>query len=171
MRLTWPNPPAPAKAGIGCLLAIEHCWPGLAEPERSAAHIAMKNITLLLTLIAGAFLFGCGTPTHRDFAGMPATAFAVTVSCSDASMRFEGTIISDGHSERLSGTGSGTFQATGHEIVCSFRKTSADGRISISVLEEAGKSLGSSTTAKPFGGVRAELLRTPSAEHTLFTTF
>jgi RHS repeat-associated protein len=35
----------------------------------------------------------------------------------------------------------------------------------------SGKSIGSSSTAQRSGGVRAEVLRTPSAQHTIFTTF
>jgi hypothetical protein len=131
----------------------------------------MKTIKSLLTIIATTLLFGCATtPRHGDFSGMPATDITVTVSCGDPGMTFTGTIVSDGHSEQLSGAGSATFHATGHEFVCSFRKTGVAGRISISV-SEAGESLGSSSTTDEFGGVRAELLRTPSRRHTIFTTF
>lgn len=129
----------------------------------------MKAITLLLALSLTSLLFGCSTASlHRDYSGIPATDIVVTVSCSDPKMGFAGTIVSDGQSQQLSGVGSGTFQATGHEFVCSFRKTDADGLISISV-SEAGKVLGSSRT--PDSGVRAEVLRTPLAQHTVFTTF
>ena len=135
----------------------------------------MKSITPRLILIAALVLSGCcSTTTHqprqRDYSGMPATDIVVTISCSEPSMAFTGTIVSDGHTEQLSGTGSGTFRASGHEFVCSFKKTGREGRISISV-SEGDQSLGSSSTPKRFGGVRAELLRTPSAQHTLFTTF
>lgn len=134
----------------------------------------MKSIIPLLPLIAALILSGCSTTTHqprqRDYSDIPVTDIVVTVSCSEPGMEFTGTIVSDGHTEHLSGTGSSTFRATGHEFVCSFKKTSSDGRISISVSED-GQPLGSSSTPKRFGGVRAELLRTPSALHTLFTSF
>jgi hypothetical protein len=129
----------------------------------------MKTVTFLFALIAATFLIGCSTTSQRhDYSGIPATDIVVTVSCSDLKMGFTGTIVSDGQSRQLSGVGSGTFHATGHEIVCSFKKTDADGLISVSV-SEAGKVLGSSRT--PHSGVRAEILRTPSTQHTVFTTF
>jgi hypothetical protein len=36
MTIFAPNQPAAGKAGIARRLAIEHHWPGLPEPERSA---------------------------------------------------------------------------------------------------------------------------------------
>lgn len=33
---TKPNPPAAGKAGIARQLTIQHHWPGLPDPERSA---------------------------------------------------------------------------------------------------------------------------------------
>jgi len=36
MIATMPNHPAPGKAGLASLLAIEHHCPGLPDPERSA---------------------------------------------------------------------------------------------------------------------------------------
>lgn len=131
----------------------------------------MKTITSLLSIVTMALLFGCATaPRHRDYSGLAPTHIVVTVSCSEPDMKFTGTIVSDGSTEQLSGTGTITYYATGHELVCSFRKTGAAGRISISVSER-GESLGSSSTSERFGGVRAELLRTPSAQHTVFTIF
>jgi hypothetical protein len=32
----WPNQPAAGNAGIASQLTIEHHWPGVPEPERSA---------------------------------------------------------------------------------------------------------------------------------------
>ena len=131
----------------------------------------VKTISSLLALAAATLLVGCSTTSpHRDFTGLPATDITVSLTCSEPSMTFTGTIVSDGQAEPLSGKGSGTFRATGHEFVCSFKKSEVEGRISISVSED-GKSLGSSSTSQRSGGVRAELLRTPSAQHTLFTTF
>lgn len=129
----------------------------------------MQTVTVLLALIAATCVVGCGTASHgRDYSGTPATDIAVTVSCSRPTMGFAGTIVSDGQSRQLSGVGSGTFHATGHEFLCSFQKTEADGVISISA-SQAGVPLGGVGT--PRGGVRAELLRTPWAQHTLFTSF
>jgi hypothetical protein len=131
----------------------------------------MNFIKSHLTLVVAIFLSGCNTTSPRcNYSGIPATEIIVTISCSEPSLRFTGTIVSDGHSEQLSGTGSATFHAKGHEITCSFKKTDVDGRISIAV-SEAGKKLGSASTPQRFGGVRAELIRTPSKQHTLFTNF
>jgi hypothetical protein len=98
------------------------------------------------------------------------TKIAVIVTCSDPGMKFAGTIVTDGHSKRLSGIGTSTFHATGHEFVCSFKKTGADGLISVSVTE-AGNNLGNAYTAGQFGGVRAEVVRTSAAPRNTFTTF
>jgi hypothetical protein len=129
----------------------------------------MRTTKALLALIAGTFLFGCGKP---DYSGIPVTHVVVTVSCSNPGMRFTGTIVSDGRSEKLSGTGSGTYDATGHEMICYFKKTDIDGQISMSV-SNAGRLVGRSSTPTRYGGVRAELLLidTPSRQHILFTTF
>ena len=125
---------------------------------------------LIITLLAfTALLIGCGTnSTRQNYSGIPPTSIVVTVSCSDPNMGFSGTIVTDGRTNQLSGIGSGTFNVTGHEFVCSFKKEGANGLISISASED-GKVLGNSRT--PHDGVRAEFLRTPSAEHTVFTTF
>lgn len=131
----------------------------------------MKVITFLSALIAVAFLAGCSTTSHRrDFSGIPATDFTLCVTCGEPSIRYTGTIVSDGHSELVSGKGNGTYYISAHKIACSFKKTDADGRISLAV-SEAGKTQGSSSTISRFGGVRAEVLRTPSEQHDVFTTF
>lgn len=85
-------------------------------------------------------------------------------------MKFTGTIISDGHAEQVSGTGSGSFPTKGHEINCLFKKIGARGRLVLEIFE-GGRSLGSSSTSLDSGGVRAEILRMPDRQHTLFTTF
>jgi hypothetical protein len=131
----------------------------------------MKATSQLVALIAAAILAGCTTTSpHHDYSGVPAAHFLVTVSCNKPGMKFTGTIVSDGHTENLAGSGTRTFHATGHEIVCSFKKTSPEGQISISV-SEAGNDLGNSSTAKRFGGVRADIVRTSTAQNTIFTAF
>jgi hypothetical protein len=131
----------------------------------------MKTIPSLLALFVTTILVGCSTKSpHRDFTGLPATDITVSVTCSEPSMRFTGTIVSDGQTEQLSGTGSATFHASGHEFVCSFKKAGDEGRISLAV-SEAGKNLGGSETGCKRGGVRAELLRIPGERHDIFTTF
>ena len=131
----------------------------------------MKTIPALLAVIAATILVGCSTTSsHRDTAGIPATDITVSVTCSEPTMRFTGTIVADGHTERFSGTGSGTFHASGHELVCSFKKTGDAGRISLAV-SESGKTLGSSSSVEKLGGVRAELLHTLMARQEVFTTF
>ena len=121
-----------------------------------------KSITVILVGIV--VIIVCGLWFYHS------SSITASVSCSEPSMRFTGTIVSDGHSQELSGTGSGTYQASGHEIVCSFKKLDADGQISLAV-SEAGKKLGDSSTPARFGGVRAELHRTWTRQSTSFTTF
>jgi hypothetical protein len=132
----------------------------------------VKTITFILAMVAAAFLSGCTTPTaHRDYSNTPPTAVEVSVKCSAPAMDFTGTIVSDGHWVKYSGTGHRTFHVTGHDIVCSFKKAAAaDGSISISV-SEAGQDLGNSYSGNELEGVRAAILRTPSAQHTIFTAF
>ena len=131
----------------------------------------MKTIPSLLAVIAATILVGCSTTSsHRDTAGTPATDITVSVTCSEPTMRFTGTIVADGHTERFSGTGSGTFHASGHELVCSFKKTGDDGRISLAV-SESGKTLGSSSTVFKQGGVRAEFVRSLMVRSDVFTTY
>ena len=67
--------------------------------------------------------------------------------------------------------GGGTYHASGHEVVCAFRKTAGvAGKISLAV-SRAGVRLGDSSTGDKNGGVRAELLYAPPEEHALFTTY
>ena len=130
----------------------------------------MKTTPSLLAAVAAAILAGCGTTSpHRDFTGLPATDITVSVTCSEPGMGFTGTIVSDGHAEEFSGTGSGTFHASGHEFVCSFQKTGEDGRISLAASESGGNS-GSASSTRKHGGVRAEFLLTPE-KHDVFTGF
>ena len=133
----------------------------------------MKTFCSLLALIAAVALAGCATPPppQRDFAGIAPTDFTVTVKCSEPTMRFTGMIVSDGQCENWVGIGGGTYHASGHEVVCAFRKTTGvAGQISLAV-SRAGVRLGDSTTDGKSGGVRAELLFAPTQEHALFTTY
>jgi len=131
----------------------------------------MKKILSLLPLITATIFVGCSTTSpQRDFSGMPPMDIVVTVTCGDPAMKFTGTIVSDGHTRNYSGAGSRTFHATGHEIICSFKKTGADGRISIAGSASA-KDGGNATTDQKFGGVRAEFVRTTKEQHNLFNTF
>ncbi len=129
----------------------------------------MKRTISLLTIAAAAVLVGCGTTSsHSDFSGMAKTKIVITVTCSNPDTKFTGTIDSDGHPVQLGGTGHGTFQATGHEFFCVFRKDGSDGALSISA-SEAGKNLGSSSIATKYGGVRVEIVRTGKEQRDTFT--
>ena len=130
----------------------------------------MKTIPTLLALIAAAVLAGCSTTSSQRAYSGPKTDIVVTVTCSNPDTRFTGSIVTDGHAVQSGGTGHATFHTTGHEFVCSFKKTDPDGRISISV-SEACKELGNSSTAEKFGGVRAEFVRALMARSDIFTTF
>ncbi len=112
----------------------------------------MKIILLLLILMAATFFAGCAAPSAHGTSGVVAT-----VSCSDPSMRFTGTIVSDGHAKQVSGTGSRSFHLTGHELDFSFKKAVPDGRISLTVTK-AGQCVATATTDSRFGGVRGHVL-------------
>jgi hypothetical protein len=117
----------------------------------------MKTVSSLLALLATTILIGCSaTSSHRDSTGLHATDITVSVTCSEPSMRFTGKIISDGHTEQLSGAGSGTFHARGQEFVCSFKKTDADGQISFTV-SVTGKKLGDISTSEKYGEITARV--------------
>ena len=125
-----------------------------------------------ITLLA---LAGCRTaPTshasQHDFSGIPATLFTVSVS-GTAGLRFTGSMIADGQTQEVSGTVPAQYDVAAHELICSFKKTDGEGSIALAVSEPTGGVQGRCNTPKPFGGVRAEILRTPSRQHTLFTTF
>ena len=112
----------------------------------------MKNITSLLILIAATSFVGCSTTSATKTSSVVAT-----VSCSDPRMRFIGTIVSDGHSKQVSGIGRGTFDITGQESTFSFKKTDANGKISL-VVTKTGQDVCSATTDSQFGGVRGNVL-------------
>ena len=133
----------------------------------------MKIIPTFLALIAVVALAGCATPPPppKSFAGIAPSEFTVTVTCSNPTARFTGMIVADGQCENWVGIGGGTYHATGHEVVCAFRKTAGvAGKISLAV-SRAGVRLGESNTDDKNGGVRAELLYAPPEEHALFTTY
>jgi hypothetical protein len=131
----------------------------------------MKITASRFAIAAIVLLAGCSTTSsHRDTAGAAKTDIVVTVTCSNPNTKFTGTIVSDGRSVQLGGTGHGTFHASGHELVCSFKKDDSKGGISISV-SEAGRNLGNSTIATKFGGVRAEIVRTAKEQHDTFTAY
>jgi hypothetical protein len=131
----------------------------------------MKSIISLLTIVAAVLVAGCRTKSSPpDSSGMAKTHIVVTVTCSNPDTKFTGTIVSDGHSVQLHGTGHGTFNASGRQLVCSFKKDASDGQISISV-SEAGKDLGNSRIATKFGGVRADIVRTAMEHHETSSAF
>jgi hypothetical protein len=72
-------------------------------------------------------------------------------------MRFTGTIVSDGHSRQVSGIGSRTFDITGQEATFTFKKTAADGKISI-VVTKMGQCVCTATADSKSGGVRGNVL-------------
>jgi hypothetical protein len=56
------------------------------------------------------------------------------------------------------------------EIFCSFKKSGADGMITLAV-SAAGRQEGQLSAPIKFGGVRSELVRTLEAQFTLFMTY
>ena len=112
----------------------------------------MKLIPALLSIIAATFFAGCTTSSTHRTSGVTAT-----VSCSDPSMRFTGTLVSDGHTNQVSATGSHTFHLAGQELDFSFKKAASHGRISLTVTN-AGQCVATATTDRQFGGVRGHVL-------------
>lgn len=133
----------------------------------------MKTAVSWFAVLAAALFAGCSTTSttapHRDFSGMPPTDITVTVSCSDPTMKFAGTITADGQLRRVSGKGSGAFRVTGHEFSAFIKKARSEGQITV-VVAQSNQSLGSATAFGPFGA-HFEVLRTPTEQHDLFTTF
>ncbi|HEY4416166.1 MAG TPA: hypothetical protein VGO57_10775 [Verrucomicrobiae bacterium] len=111
----------------------------------------MKNIVYLLALIVAFCLWGCSSTSANH-----TSSVTVTVSCNDPGMKFTGTIVSDGQSQPVAGKGSRTFQITGETVTFSFKKTGADGQISLAVMK-GDECIGRSTTDAKFGGVRGEI--------------
>lgn len=135
----------------------------------------MRFIQTFLAGIALLALAGCRTaPTSHaskhDFSGIPATIFSVSVS-GTAGLKFTGSMMADGQTQEVSGTVPAQYEVTAHELICSFKKTDAEGSMALAVSEPNGGVQGRCNTPKPWGGVRVEILRTPSRQHTLFTTF
>src|ERR1019366_1303705 len=106
--------------------------------------------TSLLILTAATFFVGCSTTSAHRTSGVVAT-----VSCSDPHMRFTGTIVSDGHTKQVSGTGSRTFHLTGHELAFSFQREVPAGQISLAVTK-AGQCVASATAGSQQSGVRGQ---------------
>ena len=135
----------------------------------------MRIIHTFVTAITLLALAGCRTaPTSHaskhDFSGIPATIFTISIS-GTAGLRFTGSMVADGQAQEVTGTVPAQYEVAAHELICSFKKTDAEGSIALAVSEHNGGVQGRCNTPEPFGGVRAEILRTPSRKHTLFTTF
>ena len=135
----------------------------------------MRIIHTFVTAVTLLALAGCRTApsspaSKHDFSGLPTTTFTVSVS-GTAGLRFTGRMIADGQTQEVSGTVPAQYEVAAHELICSFKKTDAEGSIALAVSEQNGGVQGRCNTPAPFGGVRAEILRTPSRQHSLFTTF
>jgi hypothetical protein len=131
----------------------------------------IKIATRFGGVLAVAAFAGCATENSvQKYSGISPKEVTVTVTCSDPNTRFGGTIITDGQAEHWIGIGSATFHASGHNIMCQFRKTADAGRLSLAV-SRAGVPLGDSSTDDKFGGVRAELVSASPQESVLFTTY
>jgi hypothetical protein len=132
---------------------------------------------LILPALFAALLAGCESaptsgsgPGPSAYYGVPATSIVATVTCSDPATKFSGTIVADGFTTEYSGTGSGTYRASGHKITCSFKKTTPGGQIKLSVTED-GQDLGNSTSSEKSGGVRGEIVNSRQGSYQVFTTF
>ena len=138
----------------------------------------MKTISPSLAILFAVVLSGCQTTTElstkrdftgRDYSGRPTVEYTVTLSGTPG-LPFEGKLTSDGQVTPVVGTIPATFYATTHELTAAFKKTAASGLIEVRVAV-AGKGRGTSSTADRYGGVRAQLICTPTLEMAMFTTF
>jgi hypothetical protein len=123
----------------------------------------MKAIHAVSSLLVATVFFGCKStpPQSNSTAGSKVT---FVVLCSEPSMSFEGTLVCDGRTNRVSGRGAGTFQAGGYDIVALFRKSDVAGSMSVNASDAAGNS-NTATTATPAGWVRSEFHGQPVARH------
>ena len=111
----------------------------------------MKTILSLVIIIVATWFAGCGTaPEHGT------SDVAAIVSCSNPGMRFRGTIVADGHTKQVSGTGGRTFYLTGNELAFSFKKEVSEGSISLTVAK-AGQCVASATAGSHLSGVRGHM--------------
>jgi hypothetical protein len=127
-------------------------------------------------LLAVAF-GGCQTArkqieSKRDYIGLPTTDFTLTVVCSSPDMAFNGTIVDDGEPQEVSGVCSGTYRISAHHLVCSFMRSGTNGTFVFTILVGGPEQSSSSTGTRLWDrGVRADFLRTPSAQYTRLKTF
>lgn len=121
----------------------------------------LKTIHTLSFLLVASLLLGCKSTPHNSTAGSKVT---FVVSCSEPTIAFMGTIVCDGRTNRVSGTGGGTFRAVGYDIVASFKKSEVEGKMSVQASDLAGNS-NTATTDKPSGGVRSEFHGQPVSQH------
>ncbi len=135
-------------------------WP---ESLVGKIHIMKISHTLGL-LLAATLLFGCKSTPPQSKASNSGSKVTFVVSCSEPTMGIMGTIVCDGLTNQVSGTGGGTFRATGYDIVASFKKSGAAGRMSVSASDSAGNS-NTATTDKPSGSVRSEFHGQPLFQH------
>ena len=137
----------------------------------------MRTTCLSLAILLTVAFVGCQTArkhieSKRDFAGLPTTDFTLTVVCSSPDMVFNGTIVNDGERQEVSGVGRGTYHISSHHLVCSFMRSGANGTFVFTILVGGPEQSSSSTGTELWNrGVRADFLRTPSAQHTLLETF
>jgi hypothetical protein len=87
-------------------------------------------------------------------------------------MSFNGTIVDDGERQDVSGVGSGTYHISTHHLVCSFMRSGTNGTFVFTILVGSPEQSSSSTRVELWNrGVRADFLRTPSAQYTRLEPF
>jgi hypothetical protein len=137
----------------------------------------MRTARLSLGILLAVAFVGCQSSRQHiesksDFIGLPATDFTLKVVCSSPDMAFNGTIVADGERQEVSGVGSGTYHISTHHLVCSFMRSGTNGTFVFTILVGGPEHSSSSTDTELWNrGVRADFLRTPSAQYNRLETF
>ena len=124
----------------------------------------MKSICTAVLILVTALFFGCKHAPSASKASGTDLKVTFVVSCSEPSVGFVGTIICDGRTNHVSGKGGGTFLAAGHDIVGSFTKSGAAGKMTVNASDSAGNS-NTATTDKASGTVLSEFHGQPVYRH------
>jgi RNA polymerase sigma factor (sigma-70 family) len=131
--------------------------------------VSMTRVVMGLCGLAGAAAIAL-VAIHWRQDPRPAVSFQVAIG-GTAGVNFAGTMVLDGRSTNVTGIVPATYQVNGRNVKFSFKKTQAEGQLSLQVTE-GGKALGNCYTAVAFAGVLSEIRDYGGVYHQqMFTTF